>query len=135
MTGVYKGESMAKLLRHYHFWGQLNTRSDPIPPAYNENDQVKYAGLYVAQQMHASCASGRQYRARGHGCFHFLHDGVRRCAQGCAGATGSAPPLPRMALDRSLMLFENMYHAGPHTGTPGQHADGRTGLIHPNELA
>ena len=89
MTGVYKGESMAKLLRHYHFWGQLNTRSDPIPPAYNENDQVKYAGLYVAQQMHASCASGRQYRARGHGCFHFLHDGVRRCAQGCAGATGS----------------------------------------------
>ena len=39
---------MAKLLRHYHFWGQLNTRSDPIPPAYNENDQVKYAGLYVA---------------------------------------------------------------------------------------
>ena len=33
MSGVARGESIAKLLRHYHFWGALNTKADPIPAA------------------------------------------------------------------------------------------------------
>ena len=65
MAGITRGEAADKLLRHYHFWGQLNTRSDSIPAAYNENDQTKYAGIYVAQEIAASCSSGRQYRVLG----------------------------------------------------------------------
>lgn len=114
MTGVHRGESMTKLLRHYHFWGRLDTKSDHIPAAYNENDQVKYAGLYVAQEIHAQCSAGNTYSPRGNGCFKFLHDNAQRCAQGCRGASASHVPMPRMALDRTLLLFENMYHAGPH---------------------
>jgi hypothetical protein len=117
MTGVYRGEKMETLLRHYHRWGKLDTRSDPIPPAYNENDQVKYAGLYVAQEMAAACSAGRQYGAKGSGCFKFLHDGGNRCSPGCRSGDVAkrGAPMPRMAIDRSLLLFENMYHAGAHT--------------------
>lgn len=116
MTGVYKGEAMEKLLRHYHFWGRLDTHKDPIPPAYNENDQVKYAGLYVAQEAHLQCAQSGRYVSRGGGCFRFLHDGQQRCANSCYGAMAShLASLPRMGLDRSLLLFENLYHAGAHS--------------------
>ena len=128
MTGVYKGESMERLLRHYHFWGRLDTRRDPIPPAYNENDQVKYAGLYVAQELRAQCAAtggrGGGASSRGGGCFRFLHDNEQRCANSCRGTGAShLAGLPRMGLDRSLQLFENMYHAGSHS------ASGRTGRL------
>ena len=100
-----------QLLRHYQQWGALNTVADPIPAAFNENDQVKYAGLYVAQEMAASCGRGVSYAARGNGCFQFLHDGKRRCSSCHSLGGASHPPgLPRMALDRSLQLFENIFH-------------------------
>ena len=116
MTGISRGESRAKLLRHYQRWGQLNTNADPIPAAYNENDQTKYAGLYIAQEMAAACAHGRQYESRGRGCFRFLHDGQRRCGGGCSSAAMSRHSLAhRIALDRGNELFENMFHSGQHT--------------------
>ena len=83
MTGVRRGEKIETLLRHYHFWGALDTNVDPIPAAYTENDQTKYAGIYVAQEMAASCNEGIEYESKGHGCFTFLHDGARRCSPGC----------------------------------------------------
>ena len=101
MTGVYRGESIAKLLRHYHHWGLLDTKRDPIPAAYNENDQVKYAGLYVAQQIADGCNGGAQYRSKGHGCFKFLHDGNRRCTPGCnSPGARDRLPMPRMGMCR-----------------------------------
>ena len=123
MTGVSRGVPIATLLRHYHFWGQLSTRTDPIPAAYTENDQTKYAGIYVAQEMAAACAAGpgRSYAGRGRGCFTFLHDGGRRCAPGCGHAARQHPLTARMALDRANSLFENVFHAGRHQRT----ADGR----------
>ena len=136
MTGIHRGEKKEKLLRHYHMWGSLNTKIDPIPAAYNENDQTKYAGLYVAQEMAASCGHGRQYQSRSTGCFGFLHDGQRRCTPGCrGGASAQHPPgLPRMALDRSLLLFENFFHSGPHSidrrdGNRVHHANENTPLV------
>ena len=91
---------------------QLDIRIDRIPAAYNDNDQVKYSGLYVAQEMAAACSNGKPYKSRGHGCFHFLHDGVSRCAGVCSGSHSLQH---RMAIDRSNTLFENMYHAGGHS--------------------
>lgn len=130
MTGLTYGESRDKLLRHYHHWGAIDTKADPIPKAYSENDQVKYAGLYVAQEIAASCAHGRDYAAKGMGCFGFLHDGKRRCVPGCRGDGDGARAhpigLPRMALDRSLLLFENMFHAGGHS------FDARSGRVSHN---
>ena len=82
MTGVHRGESMAKLLRHYHFWGRLDTKSDPIPAAYNENDQVKYAGLYVAQEIHAQCSARNSYSSRGSGC-------TRACGSSATGSSAT----------------------------------------------
>ena len=115
MTDVRRGVTMEHLLRHYHFWGTFDTKRDPIPSAFTENDQVKYAGLYVAQEMAAACnAPGGYYKAAGPGCFHFLHDGAKRCAPGCGAANKQGAPMPRMGLDRSLTLFENVYHAGAH---------------------
>ena len=120
MTGVTRGASLEQLLRHYHKWGQLDTRADPIPAAYNENDQTKYAGLYVAQEIAASCAQGHSYTSSGRGCFAFLHDGGRRCAPGCVGGAARSHSLrPRLALDRANALFENMFHSGPHHVGPG----------------
>ena len=135
MAGLERGASMASLLRHYHHWGYLDTKREPIPPAYTENDQVKYAGLYVAQEIAASCQKGKPYEARGGGCFGFLHDGRRRCAPGCrdAHAASSHPRgLPRMALDRSLLLFENFFHAGAHSvGASGKVASRRANMAAP----
>ena len=137
MTGVARGEKIETLLRHYHHWGTLDTKADPIPPAYNENDQVKYAGLYVAQEIAAACAHGRPYRARGSGCFKFLHDYQRRCASGCQGASSAHSLQPRMGLDRGLRLFENMYKAGQHrldgaTGGAEKVGTGRPLVVHFN---
>lgn len=106
MSGVHRGESMATLLRHYHHWGTLDTKRDPIPAAYTENDQVKYAGLYVAQEIAAACADGRRYSSRGGGCFKFLHDGQRRCAPGCsARAASTRLPVPRIGAKLATRSF------------------------------
>lgn len=122
---------MDTLLRHYHFWGRLDTRSDPIPAAYNENDQVKYAGLYVAQEMALQCSATHSYRGKGQGCFAFLHDGARRCAPGCRHGNLPHTLVPRIALDRTLLLFENMYHAGPHRLLPSGEATHKSLSHHP----
>ena len=43
MTGVSAGESMARLLRHYRMWGALEPKRDPMPRAFEQNDQDKCA--------------------------------------------------------------------------------------------
>ena len=139
MGGLWRGEQLATLLRHYHNWGRLDTKKEPIPQAFVENDQTAYAGLYVAQHFADTCrpkgggggrgGRGGRRRSRGNalrgvgggGCFGFLHDGERRCvAHGAPRCANDAlwrehPLRPRMTLDYQLHLFENMYKAGPHT--------------------
>ena len=55
MGGLRRGEQLATLLRHYHNWGRLDTKKEPIPQAFAENDQTAYAGLYVAQHFADTC--------------------------------------------------------------------------------
>ena len=92
MSGVDVGGEAHhnRLMRHYVNWGQLNTEREKIPPAYLENDQVKYAELYLA----------RLGRLRGGADRHRLSS--------------------RIGLDRHLDLFENMFHAGAHSADGGQ---------------
>lgn len=93
---------------------------------YNENDQTKYAGIYVAQEMALACAGGGHYAGKGHGCFGFLHDGQRRCSPGCSQPSRQHPLQARMALDRANTLFENVFHAGAHErGADGKLRRGR----------
>ena len=138
--GLRRGEQLATLLRHYHNWGRLDTRKEPIPQAFAENDQTAYAGLYVAQHFADTCRptgggggaqggdSGGRRRFKGDarrgvgggGCFGFLHDGEQRCVVGgtpwCTAASlwRNHPLGSRMTLDYQLHLFENMYKAGAH---------------------
>ena len=135
MTGVDRAGKLAlgKLMRHYVNWGALDTHAEPIPPAFLENDQTKYAGLYVAQAFADACtpARARSVQLRGHGCFRFLHDGRQRCSHGravCNNQAGAHSLSARIALDHRLSLFENMYHAGHHRVDQGHIVNARSGL-------
>lgn len=125
MTGVNRAGQppLDTLMRHYVNGGRLDTRIEKMPAAFLENDQTKYAGLYVAQAFAQSCRGGERVRLRGHGCFRFLHDGIQRCSRGspqCTSEAGMHDLDAQIGLDRSTTLFENMYHAGAHAVLHGR---------------
>mmetsp|Transcript_23898 Transcript_23898/g.59380 ORF Transcript_23898/g.59380 Transcript_23898/m.59380 type:complete len:792 (+) Transcript_23898:26-2401(+) len=136
MTAVHaEGQPLfEQLMRHYINWGRLNTNVEHVPSAFLENDQTKYAGLYLAQAFAQSCNGGPTVPLRGHGCFRFLHDGRSRCSRGGAGPdcghqAGTHALKARIGLDRRLALFENMYHAGPHHVVAGRIRNERSGTV------
>ena len=155
MLAVMTGAPTAALMRYYLNWAppppkgqRQQAKGDgdggggapaKTPRAFAENDQVAYAGLFVAQHFARACkrqSGGRRRRLRrrrrlfgggGGSCYTFVHDGRRRCVSGGRPRCDAewlwrrhplAPSL--LGLDYGMQLFENMYHAGAHRLVDGK---------------
>lgn len=125
---------MTTLWRHYLNWELLQKaapRTEPPPAVFapGSNAQIRYAGLYVAQQWAAACKqtengsaaspssvpslflSQRRQPREPRACFRFWHDNTTRCTPAVCDAAAYPLSTPT-SLDFELALFDNLFHAG-----------------------
>eukprot|EP00965_Chrysotila_dentata_P164578 5433370-Pleurochrysis_carterae.AAC.1 len=120
MTALSTTNTMDRLLHFYLNWHLIDRSRETTPSVYADNDQVTYAGLFIAQRFAAECEKSAIVRApRNWRCTPPLLDGDRRCIDIsrkplCTSANLRRFPTEseRISLDYELRLFENLYHAG-----------------------
>ena len=136
LTGAATDAQLRPLWQEYLDWGREPRRTPHV--LFTENDQTRYSGLYLSQLHAVGCARREQRtksvrgvslaRPAGAGlpwsCFvNWLRSKknfVPRCDEH-ATRTCQHPLNPwRLGLDHRNLLFESLYHAGPHALSAGR---------------